>query len=415
MSSDKPYGLKTWPYPLSYETTLDLLSRADFVVGNPIRTTDPTWFVLCMTNEECLQFTSAIQEGANLIYPDDWERVYQLWEQARQFPNDFPPTICVDAIMGICALVLDCLLNDIDVREAVGDIVREVINDPDNVPGGSGSLAPASGSLDCVWGGCIKVANYVIDNVITLATLIQGGADIAGEIFRFFPGLSTLTVRIVIETFESIVIPAYIALHDDPDYRISVGCDLFCHLLETSTDPENPLPGDFDGWWAAFVPDFIMYGVAEGITSGYMAKLFNLAQDECDNDWLLCECITVEAGDVDAEGAILTLPAPATTYIVSITGQYAFAAPAGHEGDGLYRTYDNWSTYEYTEPLDGTRLQWRNLGDSGWSEFEYRDWSELNGYVETIVTTAASVQFRIYDSGYGDNSGNLHVEIVPKS
>jgi len=115
--SDNPYGRRKLPYPYSYLTRSfqaapELNTGADPI---PNFSTNFNFFVLVMTNEEQLEFSSALFAGSDLIYPDRMIEVMGQWLYAREHPNDFTG----GGLVSICDAIADCIDNSPIVQDAI--------------------------------------------------------------------------------------------------------------------------------------------------------------------------------------------------------------------------------------------------------------------------------------------------------
>lgn len=575
-----PYGRRL-PYPFSYVKAL-VQETGAFTSGDASQQQETNFYVICMTQEQQLRFTSALQAGYDLIYPDVWQQEMDLWLQSREFPNSVPPnctiefdmtlngrlgmifawpddtappgaipcigqTICgndypdffaqdgisewpgysefgtppcegfgsytlpnlanrmivgsgdeygistnggVDEVSltvpqlpphshaakvagaggtGSFAFLnnltngtfgssqpgfiqdtgagdphnnmppygawLWCMWVEPEVIFEFGNPVSNVYSSDcvifqnkngdisqvvdvkacvvdatggENVPGGEDSIeGDPFGDLDCVYGGAYKVAEYVTLNAVQLAETVQAGLNAVLAIFERFPNLTTPLIQSAVEFVEGTALDIYIADHKDPDYINDRACDLFCHILDTSIDPLYPLPQDFNGWIDGLFLDPLMYTTATGIGSGFMQKLFVLGGDECNDDWLLCDCVVEVEATVPGTTATptsISLIAGAS-YIVSWSGTYKFGNP-DNRSDGVYSYVG-----QPIQTFDAT-LQYFN--GASWVGFAgvgtpYSD----KGYIARLDDVPATLQVRISDSTYADNSGSLDLVLVP--
>lgn len=82
------YGRNRLPYPYSYRVSLEG-GTLDYPSGQTAtRNPGRNAFTLCLTDTEMLEILSALQAGADLIYPDRWQEVIDPFLNAREHPNN---------------------------------------------------------------------------------------------------------------------------------------------------------------------------------------------------------------------------------------------------------------------------------------------------------------------------------------
>ena len=161
--SDNPYGIKRLPYPINRRTLLEQDDLFDFTQGNPEDTTDCSWYVFQFTSEQRLKFGSALLAGMDLIYPDEFVSLFQLWLQPTEFPNTFPPVSLSGCDpVELCELVLQCIQENEDIQRAIGEYsLTSAVSStsPENETALSTDLF--QGQPDCdndkIYGACLQL------------------------------------------------------------------------------------------------------------------------------------------------------------------------------------------------------------------------------------------------------------------
>jgi len=181
------------PYPYSY-TTEDTYPNG-VVVGavDPSTRNDCNLVILQLTDEVLHNLTSAIQAGADLIYPDQWQTVMDWWAYAAQLANTGRFVNCEGTeILSICDLVADCIRNDLNVQQALNEVIE--------FPPGNGNFPVPSqlsvtDTLDCVWGASFSTFEIVLDGWNSIKAILEAATEFTDLISPLSERLGWLTPR----------------------------------------------------------------------------------------------------------------------------------------------------------------------------------------------------------------------------
>lgn len=180
MTKKNPYGRRKLPYPYSYLTRQEYDASSLDVDADAIDQTGSVVFVIEMTPDEILRFSSALTAGADLIYPDDQVNVIAPYLRART--------------MSICDAVADCIENNLNVQSAIADQIlnnEKVLESILNAGAGIG-ISSGQNSDDAVYGASLSLANYIQNTLIDVAETVQAAAELA-EAFTGALGIKGLT------------------------------------------------------------------------------------------------------------------------------------------------------------------------------------------------------------------------------
>ena len=318
----------------------------------------------------------------------------------------------VECEMDICDFIADCIRNSPETRDAI----REIIND------GSGNYNPTNvdsgyqNSMDCVYGGILKLVDYCNDTVLSMLTVIEASADLIEDIIEILPFGGLIAAEQIISVTAEFTISILEATYTDPDWSLDRACDLFCLQLETD-DPNSLLADTVSAWFASYdvvVPDeFFTWALLArlGTTMNDLLEQFVFGGDECDDDWLLCSCVMSDSVDIPSDGtsvdSTITLLED-VQYVISVHDTVQFASSPDRFSDGVYADVTT------TPQIIGTNYAAYDLG-SGYVKFpEYSPYTD-RGYSFTIVGTGSVATFQYFDADYSGNSGALTVVIAKAS
>lgn len=252
--SPNPYGISRLPYPINRRTLLEQDDLFPFVSGNPEDSDDCSWFVIQLSNENRLKFTSALLAGMDLIYPDEFVSLMQLWLQPTEFPNTFPPASIGCDPVDLCQLMIECIETTPELR----DLIQSVV---DGMPDAGGQesriqstvFADGTCNNDVLYGYSKALWQYInassIDALQIISEATNASEQLSKLITAVIPGMELLPVDEVlgwIESFGNYNLEAYEA-------SITVGleeqiiCDLFCLSVE------NGCTLDFDTVYEYFI------------------------------------------------------------------------------------------------------------------------------------------------------------------
>lgn len=311
---------------------------------------------------------------------------------------------------GSQSLIVDinqCAAETIDNRERVNpeDTDNSIVSD-----------------LDCVYGAAEKVANYLIDNALSLLEVVEAGANFIDSIFDTFPDLVGTFVKQLVGVLSDLIIPLAISELNDVDNRTSVACDLFCVLI-AQDDPMRFDAQTIDNWMANYslatpsTPNMILPFAAKNDGYTVLVRRYYLGFDECNNDWQLCSCVDlvtlivpgVEDGYSSADNTLLN----GVRYAVSVSGVVERSGSARDDG---------WFAWSSDDPIvknriTGTTNQSCRLKLSGtvdvslielYTPIQYSS----EGYSFTIVGQGAVPEAKYQDTVYTDNGGSIVVRFA---
>ncbi len=191
--------LSRLPFPLSYTLREDFSPGYEQPGDDFFNWSTVNLYLIALTPANVVRFTSALQAGYDLLYPETWQTDMQWWLQARELVNTYSYRDPITGdIVDICSIVADCIANDEGVAEALADIIVNVgvVNDGvnsvinNNLTGSSGySEEPQIDALDYVYNGIFQATEVVyVDAVNALDTAINAAVDVAG----FLSNIQTL-------------------------------------------------------------------------------------------------------------------------------------------------------------------------------------------------------------------------------
>lgn len=234
-----PYGRKRLPYPFSYRTELTQDSPDEFVSGEPMSESSCNWFVVTLDNDEKRKFTSALLAGLDLLYPDEFVYLFQLWLQPTEFPNTFPDNV-IGACnpVDLCQLILECIQTTPEIQQAIGKYsltsgATGTTPEQDNIL----NLDFVNGQPDCdndkLYGMCLQLTDFL--NTVSEDILEQFVTAFAvpsrlGDAIEAIPLIGELPVDDILQALEKLaeqVNDAYQAGYDT-QIREDISCALFC-------------------------------------------------------------------------------------------------------------------------------------------------------------------------------------------
>lgn len=289
------YGRRKLPYPYSYITELIQPVTIDDVPGDAT-VLDPVCnaFTVALTPDQSRQFTSALQAGFDLLYPDVWQDLMQLWDNARQHPNDpfWIETEC--SHVDFCALVAECIETDPGVREKIIEIIREI-----GIGGQDGDAAvPGDDDLDCIYGATESSYELLLDWWLNVKVAVDAATQLTDVLSELLPPGSWLAIGVVngIEALLTAGTSAYEAWINSQAVENAFRCGIFDAICGRGAPYllyDSDIDAGFDAIAAASPPVPLVTEVIRTVsTYGALKQLWTLRTDDtCSNDWLtLCGC-----------------------------------------------------------------------------------------------------------------------------
>lgn len=328
-----PFFTGQYPYPLVNVLTDGGADNEPFYDGDPLTAIPdtPNWYVFCATPDEILAIRSSIEVGAPIAYPDSYNPIVNIIEQAFQFPNQIPEGSCME----ICQLIIDCIMDTPELRDLISSValsgvtaqLTDAINE--NI---AGSDISDGQSEDCNNDNLFGMTTGLVDLINNLAvdlseqiTASTNQAARLGDGIEAIPVVGILPLDDALQFSESFL--GDIAENYDASYtelvRDQFRCDLFCiaqandclltfgmifdyfnGLLAESLitiDLEDLLEsltqGVFSGvelvyGWHAFVSGMMLFGTSIlNIDAIKMAKIVGALWNDPDSDWeIICDC-----------------------------------------------------------------------------------------------------------------------------
>ena len=235
-----PYDRNRLPYPYSYRTILEQDSPDDFVVGDP-QSSDPcNFFVVSLNDDEKRKFTSALLAGLDLLYPDEFVYLFQLWLQPTEFPNSFPPsTIGACNPVDLCQLILQCIQDTPSLQQAIAQYGGGGYSVPLDSPFDTEILGTnlisdnSSCDNDKLFGAMTGLVDLINDLATDFIQILQDNVNTAArvaELIEVIPGIGEVVPADIVtlaenfcEDLQNAYDAAYtVALRDE------MRCDLYC-------------------------------------------------------------------------------------------------------------------------------------------------------------------------------------------
>jgi len=288
------YGRNRLPYPYSY-TTRDVFPNGITVPIDvqPVRN-DCNLVILELSDADLLKLSSAMQAGLDLIYPDDWQTLYDLWAYASALANTGKYVTCDGlSIVSICQIIADCLS---DPQSPAFEAVTELILESGGGNPANVSPLPALGpanALDCVWGASVGAYEIVLDVWANVKGIVEGAADLAESLAGVKGLFGPLTPAQVefLEALNSSTIAQMDAYLNQQSTQDGWACALFNCIRIAGMPYEitnSCLDGAFDVLNAPSPLDVFGIGDVLGFSSDYSTiKSYwqRISDDECNNDW----------------------------------------------------------------------------------------------------------------------------------
>lgn len=230
------------------------------------------------------------------------------WEQG----GPVSPGTLVDAINGlelsmdICAVVADCILNNAETQQAI----REVVNGPTGTQPPTGVFEQTeTADIDCIWGGCIGLVDYLFDELTTVLDALDAATDTLDAASSYLPdaGYSQIATAIL-EVFQLIENAGSFVIRSSMTTaaRDRIACDLFCYILnntgseyrvtnQTLLDWADTLgtgqPDQSLNWLVFGVPISPFLEPISILDENRLISYYILGTEDCSNTWdTLCTC-----------------------------------------------------------------------------------------------------------------------------
>lgn len=234
------YDINRLPYPLSFRTRLiaGLAYNADAVNPSP---SDCSWFVLQLSHDERLKLTSAMQAGLDQIYPDEYVDLFQLWLQATNYPNRFPPSNGGNCMpIDLCSLILECIETTPELQQAIGSYsLTSSITDttPENPSNLATDILLGQGAVSCdndnLYGASLQLTqllNTVSENLLDIFVNGFNNASNLATVIEAIPVVGELPFDDILDFLEKVAIQINTAYQSAYDTQLEedISCLFFC-------------------------------------------------------------------------------------------------------------------------------------------------------------------------------------------
>lgn len=165
------------------------------LLGNPefpqefVRLGDASNLIFFLSPEELLIIRSALDTGANIVYPDKYTSI-MAW---------------LDGVMALCAALIECIESDADTQAALQAFVQGLSGFPaqypygQNLPDAERSRDVASGTnpdcdLDILWAECLGVVmmtNDAIEDTFQIVEAETNVVELGNALFSAIPLVSS--------------------------------------------------------------------------------------------------------------------------------------------------------------------------------------------------------------------------------
>lgn len=236
-----PYNRDRLGYPFNYRTLLAQDSTRVFTPGDPAVPGDCNWYVLQVTNEERKKLQSALLAGLDLLYPDEFLDLMQIWLQTTDYPNTFPPSTGACDDVELCELILNCINNTESIQQAIagyslGSAISETT--PENATILASDFVQEQGcDDDNLFGmttGLTDFLNQVSEDILEILVTAPAALGRLGDLISAIPVVETLPLDEALQFAEKLatqVNDAYQAAYDT-QIRDDFRCELFCIAQE---------------------------------------------------------------------------------------------------------------------------------------------------------------------------------------
>lgn len=445
VSNEYQFYSSQYPYPLNRVLTDGGDFCKPFTIGDPTNVNPgvDNFYIICCTPDEMSKIQSAIEVGAPIAYPDFYSDVFQLMEQAIQFPNSFEGAACVD----LCQLIINCINDTPELQQL---IAQTSIGAPINGSTGQNSQLllseiinnPSGCDNDHLFGmttGLVDLLDDVGKNILSRLQASANPSGRIGDIIEAIPGIGELPVDDIFQFVES-------ALEDiengyDAAYtavlRNDLRCGLFCIAqddctltLEEARDfyvDQLGLPFDFvsvldfinninDNAWLGDATVYVMHLIVlqmlifGGNVTGFdVDKLLQIVQsmfNDPDSDWMtLCN---------DCETLCYTFDFTTSTEgFMPLTEEGYPDRAVWEDGIGWNQNWSNlrWRCgiyYDLPQVENIVRIEldvdFNPIGaTSVMNRHQYFTDGNVNGSIDAKTVTQSGVQTLVYDVDYSSD------------
>lgn len=419
MPSEYKFYSGQYPYPLNNTLSDGGVFLKEFISGDPSLALPDVdnWYVICATPQQMLKIQSSLEVGAPIAYPDFYADVFQLVQQAYEFPNSFDGANCVS----ICELLIDCIENDSDVQSALSNYFSSNQLAGSGTPNGVSPNIAGLGILDgslCDPNNIFALATQTTDLMNTIIIdffeTIEATSYLAETIaigIEAVPGLGELPFDDLIELLDNFVEQAqtgYEAAYNTT-VRDTIRCQLFCLVLDNDCILDwsdvaqyfaDKASQDFFTLDLQDLFEFLTQGLFAGTEWVYamhwfLAGMLSLASKFVGIDATgMVKAIAAASNDSDSDWSILCSDC-AETWL------YLSDFPDSEEG---------WVPREASAPYDDPQALWVDM--VGWTSQDVRTAVNVYGRIDGIRRTFASTYFDHVELTYDLIKGSYDSDAV---
>lgn len=234
-----PYDRKRLGFPFNYRTVLEQDSTRDFTPGNPETTEDCNFYVLNVTNDERTKLWSGLLAGLDLLYPDEFLDLSQLWLQMTEYPNTFPPATGACSV-DLCQLIIDCI-NDpgSELSSVITNLIQNNTLESSRDYGQSQNNSDMSSDvnptcdLDILFGQAMQLVDYLDQQNTDFFEILEAStnfydflADVIGDV-TVIDETSIDAGLAWIQFIQDSIAENY-AAQVTTAYKEQLACDIFC-------------------------------------------------------------------------------------------------------------------------------------------------------------------------------------------
>lgn len=189
---------------------------------------------LFVSLNEWVAIASSVDVGADIAYPEQWVEVFWVLIRNTRYS------------MSICSLIIDCILNDADVQQALSDFITnhpggttnpKETELPPSVTGGNMLSPNPDCDPDIVWGqmvGIVQTVDRMITDFLETWETYTNSGEIIGAVVSAIPVISVLAETIGVDgiiDYANAIVDA-IKENYEADYTLEyeqqLACELFC-------------------------------------------------------------------------------------------------------------------------------------------------------------------------------------------